>query len=68
MYVQRSVCYRMNVYKLEASFQTGSILRAGSILSSDGIMYIWFAIERFIINFMKYLMNISLYHSPEYMF
>ena len=56
-------------YVLQDEFlQTGSILWACSILSSDGIIYIWFAIERFMIYFMKYLMDISLYHSHEYRF
>ena len=68
MYVQRIMFYMADAYKLEAYSQTGSNLRACSIWSFDDIIYIGCVFERFMAYVMKFLIDINLAHSIEYMF
>ena len=67
MYVQRIMFYMAYFYKLAAYSQTGSLWRACSIWRFDGIIEIWYVLERFMVYDMKLLIDISFDYGIESM-
>ena len=59
--------YMVDFANWQRNSQTGSYLRACSIRCFEGIIEIWYVLERFMVYDMKLLIDISFDYGIEYM-
>ena len=61
------MCYMVDFANWQRNSQTGSIFRAYSIWCFDGIIEIWYVLERFMVYDMKFLIDINFVYGIVYM-